>query len=178
MFLVSASGSSQLRSVVISSLNGGAAQRLQIDPAPFAQLRASRDGTRIAYGKDDGREADIWVFALSGKTVEQKLTFDGRSRHPGRGLPMTASRFNQNGTASGESSGSLPMAARSRALTKADEGETHIPQSFSLGWQALYLFSILKDSVYSLYMLTVANKKAVPFDNLKSMEPFSAVSVT
>ncbi len=67
----SASGSSQLRSVVISSLNGGAAQRLQIYRAPFAQLRASRDGTRIAYGKDDGREADIWVFALTSKTAEE-----------------------------------------------------------------------------------------------------------
>ena len=169
----SASGSSQLRSVVISSLNGGAAQRLQIDPAPFAQLRASRDGTRIAYGKDDGREADIWVFALTSKTAERKLTFDGRSRHPvwspDDRIAFQSERNGIRGIFSQPVNGGAV-----ETLTKADEGATHIPESFSSDGKH-FLFSILKDSVYSLYILNVADKRAVPFGNLKSGEPFNAV---
>ena len=42
----------------------------------------SPDGTRIAFGTDDGKEAIIYIYDLSGASGMQRLTFGGNNRFP------------------------------------------------------------------------------------------------
>jgi serine/threonine-protein kinase len=52
---------------------------------PFGSYEAPRispDGRRVAFGSDDGKEASVWVYKLSGTTSMRKLTLAGANRYP------------------------------------------------------------------------------------------------
>ena len=40
------------------------------------------DGKRIAFGSDDGKEASIWIYELSGTSSMRRLTFEGHNGFP------------------------------------------------------------------------------------------------
>ena len=46
----------------------GEVERLKLPPGPYVAPRVSPDGTRIAFGTDDGKEAIVWIYDLSGTT--------------------------------------------------------------------------------------------------------------
>ena len=60
----------------------GVVTRLPIRPGPYVYTRASRDGTHLAVGTDDGKEAAVWICRLPEKSVLQRLTMEGRNRYP------------------------------------------------------------------------------------------------
>ena len=60
----------------------GAIEPLKLPPGLYASPRASPDGTRIAFGTDDGKESIIWIYDLSGTSAMQRLTFGGNNRFP------------------------------------------------------------------------------------------------
>ena len=53
---------------------------LKLPPAPYEHPRVSPDGQQIAFDSDDGKEAIVWVYNLSGTTAVRRLTFGGRNR--------------------------------------------------------------------------------------------------
>ena len=151
----------------------GASTRLQIPAGPYSHVRVSWDGTRLAYSQEDQRDASIWVFDLAGGTAPQRLTSDGRSRFP---VWSPDNRIAFQSERDG-SRGIFLQSARpgvADVLTKAAQGETHIPESFSPDGKRL-LFSLLKDSSYSLYLVNLDDKKAVPFGGVRSAEQINAV---
>ncbi len=60
----------------------GLVEPLKLPPGPYSSLRVSPDGTRIAFGSDDGKEAIIYIYALSGASAMQRVTFGGNNRFP------------------------------------------------------------------------------------------------
>jgi len=48
----------------------------------YDSVRVSRDGTRLAIGSDDGKEAIVWVHEFGGPGAMRRLTFEGRNRFP------------------------------------------------------------------------------------------------
>src|SRR5207342_1862180 len=60
----------------------GQQMRTLVPPGPYTHVRASRDGARIAVGSDDGRDANVWIYALDGTAAMRRLTLDGQSRFP------------------------------------------------------------------------------------------------
>src|SRR2546425_8862886 len=46
---------------------------LAIAPGSYDVPRVSPDGKRIAYFSDDGKEANIWIYELSGDSAPRKL---------------------------------------------------------------------------------------------------------
>src|SRR6185295_14515204 len=57
-----ASSSAQL---ALTDRSGGV-EPLNLAPGPYMLPRMSPDGRRIAFGTDDGKEATVWLYDLSG----------------------------------------------------------------------------------------------------------------
>ena len=55
---------------------------LKLPPGTYDHPRASPDGKRIAFATDDGKDAAIWTYDLSGATSMRRLRFGGRNRFP------------------------------------------------------------------------------------------------
>ena len=56
---------------------------LALPPKAYTRPRVSPNGSRLAVGVDEGGDADVWVYELSGTGAIRRLTFGGRSRFPG-----------------------------------------------------------------------------------------------
>ena len=59
----------------------GGSDLLKIQPGAYQLPRMSPDGKRIAFGSDDGKEASIWIYELSGTSSAQRLTFEGQGHN-------------------------------------------------------------------------------------------------
>ena len=60
----------------------GSVHPLGLAPRPYHHPRISPDGHNLAFETDDGKEAVIWVYGLSGGGPPRQLTFGGRNRSP------------------------------------------------------------------------------------------------
>jgi serine/threonine-protein kinase len=60
----------------------GMATAVPLPVNPYVSVRVSPDGKQLAVGTDDGKEANIWVYDLSGKTTLRRLTLSGRNLYP------------------------------------------------------------------------------------------------
>ena len=60
----------------------GSITLLKLPPGPYDFPRISPDGKRVAFGTDDGKEASVWIYELSGASQARRLTFGGNNRFP------------------------------------------------------------------------------------------------
>src|SRR5262245_57292987 len=60
----------------------GAVETLKLPSRPYEHPRVSPNGKQLAYHTDDGKEAIVWVYDLSGATSPRRLTSEGRNRFP------------------------------------------------------------------------------------------------
>jgi serine/threonine-protein kinase len=60
----------------------GSVHPLGLPPQPYHHPRISPDGHNLVFETDDGKEAVIWIYALSGGGPPRQLTFVGRNRSP------------------------------------------------------------------------------------------------
>jgi serine/threonine protein kinase/Tol biopolymer transport system component len=152
----------------------GTVTRLPVEPGPYVHVRASRDGARLAIGTDDGREAIVSIQELAGTSAMRRLTFGGQNRFPiwspdGQRVAFQSDREGDLGIFSQRADGNGPV----QRLTKAQKGEAHLPESWSPdGTHAS--FSVLKDSTFSLWMLSIADTKAMPYGGIESREPIGS----
>jgi Tol biopolymer transport system component len=130
------------------------------------------DGTLLAVGRSDGQGSNIWIYELSEKTEIRRVTFEGSNRFP---VWSADKRVTFQSDRGGNQAVWWQSADGGRAeqLTKPGQGEEHIPEAWSPDEKHL-LFSVLKESAYSLWVLTLEGKKVEPFGNLRSNEPFGA----
>ena len=154
----------------------GNLESLKLPPGAYEYPRASPDGTRIAFGTSDGREAVIWIFDITGGTAMRRLTFGGNNRFPvwsrdGKRVAFQSDREGDLGIFWQPADGSTSTAER---LTKASQGEAHVPQSWSPTADVL-LFDVTKGSDTSLWMFSSADGKAVPFGAVQTRVPTSAI---
>jgi serine/threonine-protein kinase len=136
--------------------------RLPIPPGPFVNTRVSRDGTRLAIGTDDGREAAVWICRLSEKSALQRLTMEGRNRYPiwspdGTRVAFQSDRGGEQAIYVQRVDGT----GRAERLAGAQNGESFIPHSWSPDGR-LILLSLKKDSGSSLWTLSVRDGKLRP----------------
>jgi Tol biopolymer transport system component len=151
-----------------------AAAMLKVTPGNYAHPRVSPDGMTAAVHRIDADASDVWTLDLSGATEIRRLTFGGASRYPvwsadGRRVTFQSVRDGASGIFWQAADGS----GTAERLTTAAEGEEQRPESWSRDGMKL-LFSILKDSTYSLWVFTVEGKRVERFGNVTSVEPLSA----
>jgi serine/threonine-protein kinase len=127
----------------------------------YVSARVSPDGKQLAVGTDNGREADIYVYDLSGKTSLRQLTFSGRNLYP---------------VWSGDSKRILFQSDREKdvaifwqladgtgvaeRLTKPESGASHIPESW-LPREQKFSYLVLKGD-QDIWVHSIDDKKDTP----------------
>jgi serine/threonine protein kinase len=153
----------------------GGIDTLKLPQAPYESPRISPDGKRITVDTDDGKEAIVWIFELSGASAMRRLTFEGRNRFPiwsadGERVAFQSDRGGDRGIFWQRADGS----GTAERLTKPEQGESHIPESWSPKGDR-FSFSVTKGSAASLWIFSLQDKKAVPFGNVRSSYPLNSV---
>ena len=150
----------------------GVVERLKIPPGRYlSPPRVSPDGERIAFGTDDGREAIIYTYELSGASTIQRLTFGGTTAFRSGPRTAIASYFSRIATATSASGG--PDRGTAERLTKPEPGVSHAPESWSPISEIL-LFSATKGSDVSLWTISPQDRKPMPFGDVHSSYPTGA----
>ena len=152
----------------------GSVTPLKTSPGPFVHARASRDGTRAALDTTDGKEAIVWIYELAETSAMKRLTFGGANRFPIWSPDGQRVAFQSN------REGDLAIFAQRidgtgvERLTKPDTGEVHVPESWSPDGRHIS-YSVLKESQYSVWILSLADRKTVRFNDVQSREPNGSV---
>jgi serine/threonine protein kinase len=146
----------------------GSVTSLKLPPGWYAFPRVSPDGTRVTFGTDDGKEANVWIYDLAGTSSMRQLTFGGKNRYPvwsadGRRVAFQSDRDKDLAVFWQLADGS----GTAERLTKADPGETHVPDSWSPDGKTL-LFDTTKNSRVSLWTLSLPNRKVAPVGDIQS----------
>ena len=153
----------------------GSLQPLKLPSGPYEYPRMSPDGKRVAFSSDEGKEASVWIYDLSGATSMRRLTLGSRNRFPiwspdgervafqsdrGGGLALFWQRV--DGTSAAE------------RLTKPDHKDSaHVAESWSPDSKTL-LFSIAKGSSYSVAALSLPDRNVTTFGDIHSPYPPAA----
>lgn len=152
----------------------GAVEPLHLPPASYEAPRVSPDGNRVAFGIDDGREASIWIYDLSGRLPPRRLTFGGKDRYP---------TWSSNGTHvafQSDRDGDMGIFRQAldggpaERLTKAEPGESHEPEAWSPDGRVL-LFSVTTAHDVALWTLSLPERATAPFSHVHSSTRTGAV---
>jgi Tol biopolymer transport system component len=148
----------------------GGAQPLGLPLGVYASPRASPDGRFIAFEKAGDRDVSIWVYELSANRAAQQLTFGGNNRAPvwspdGRSIAFQSDREGDEAIYVQRADGS----GTAERLSKPDAGLAHIPQSWSRDGAHL-LFSVQKGNEFTLWSMTLSDRKAASFGGVAARE--------
>ena len=155
----------------------GGVRPLGLPPGSFGFPRISPDGKRIAYGTDDGKEADVWVYALSGQAQPRRLTFGGANRFPiwsadGARVAFQSDREGDRGIWWQPVDGGTAE----RLTTPAEKDVAHVPDSFSADRQSLSFTARTGMTSSAIWILSLTDKKATVFSRSSAFVSRSAFS--
>jgi eukaryotic-like serine/threonine-protein kinase len=168
-----ASTSSALSDLALVDRNG-AVQPLKLPPGAYEYPRLSPDGKRIAFGSDDGKDAIVWIYDVTGTSSARRLTLGGRNRVPvwsadGERVAFQSDRDGDLGLFWQRAEGTTAA----ERLTKPDKDTAHVPESWSPDGKTL-LFSVAKGSSYAVAALSLTDNKLTPVGGIQSSFPPSA----
>jgi eukaryotic-like serine/threonine-protein kinase len=151
--------------VVLFDRKGGA-EPLKLPPGKYGFPRVSPDDKRIAFETNDGKEAFVSIFERSGASSVRRLTFGGNNHYPvwsadGRHVTFQSDREGDPAVFWQPVDGGT-----AERLTTPDRGTSHAPESWSPDGDVL-LFCATKDSVSSLWTLSLRERKTTPFADVK-----------
>ena len=138
------------------------------------RTRVSRDGARLAIESDTGDQAAISIYALGGTGALQRLTLEGRNRSPVWSPDDTRVAFQSDrGGDQAVFVQRVDGTGRAERLTTPANDESHVPESWSPDGRSI-LVSVVKGTQFSLSVLSLADRRLVPF-GVTSIEPIGAV---
>jgi Tol biopolymer transport system component len=154
----------------------GRIEPLKLRPGSYLSPRLSPDGKQVAYGIEDGRGANVWIYDLSGTAAARQLTLAGKNRYPvwshdGDRVAFQSDREGDLAIYAQRADGS----AAAERLTRAGSNAAQVPESWSPDGQTL-LYSEAKGAEFELWGLSLAEKKTFRFgDARSSTDPTSAM---
>jgi len=148
---------------------------LKVPPGRHSVPRLSPDGTRVVFQADEGKDASIWIYDMSGTTQPRRLTLGGRNRFPawspdGRRVTFQSDREGDAGIFWQLADGTGPV----ERLTKPEPGTSHIPDAWSPSGETL-VFEAAKDGRNSLWSLALRDKKIERVGEFEHDEAIDAV---
>jgi serine/threonine-protein kinase len=152
----------------------GTVEKLKLPPGQYESPRLSPNGRQIAVGTDDGKDASVWIYDVSGTASIRRLTLGGRNRVPvwspdGEQVAFQSDREGDLAIFSQRADGTAPA----ERLTKPDKDMAHVPESWSPDGKTL-LFSVAKGSTYTVAALSFPDKKVSVLTGIESAQPPSA----
>jgi serine/threonine-protein kinase len=168
------SGSSAAAYDLVLSDRAGSVERLKIPAGPYAQPRISPDGTRLAVAVANGSDSNVAIYDLSSRTAMRRLTFGGHDRYPVWSPDSQHVAFQSDREGDRAIFWQAVDGGTAERLTKAQPGESHIPDSWSATGDTL-LFSVMKEKNATLWALSHRDKSIARFDAVESRLPINAV---
>ena len=150
----------------------GEVKAFGLPPGSYEAPRVSPDGKRIAFGTDDGKEANVWTRDMSGRSSMERLTYGGNNRFPTWSSDSKSVVFQSDRNGDRGLFWQPVGGGEAAQLTKPDAGEAHEPESW---YGDTLLFSVTKGSDVSLWMLSLKDKKPTPFGDVHSATRTGAV---
>jgi serine/threonine-protein kinase len=152
----------------------GSTERLKVPARLYAHPRVSPDGKHVAVDIDDGKDANVWIYELSGASAIRQLTFGGKNRLPiwspdSRRVAFQSDREGDSAIFWQPADGTVAA----QRLTKPEAGTAHTPESWSPDG-AHVLFNVAKGPNVSLWTLSVQDKKIAAFGGVESSQPTNA----
>jgi serine/threonine-protein kinase len=156
---------------ILVANRAGALTPTRIPPGPYVHVRASRDGSRLAIDTDDGKDASVWIHEMAGTSALRRLTFGGHNRLPvwapdGQRVAFQSDREGDPGIFMQRADGTGSV----ERLTMPEKSDVHLPESWSPDGMHLS-FSVRKGDAYSLWILSLADRKTTRFGVVQSTEP-------
>ena len=148
----------------------GDVEPLHLPGGPYARPKLAPDGRRIAFEADDGKEAVIYTYDLSGSESMQRLTSGGNNRFPvwvtDRSVAFQSDR---------EGDAAIwrrPLDGSAERLTRPEPGTSHAPESW---FGDTLLYSATKGSEVSLWAYSLQTRKSTRVDTVPSSAAIDAV---
>jgi serine/threonine-protein kinase len=159
--------STQMRDLVIIERTG-AVQLLKVPPGTYEYPRVSPDGKQIVVGTDDGRQAHVWIYDLSGTSSMRQLTFQGANRFPiwSADRQRVVFQSDRDGDPSiyvQRADGSTPA----ERLVKTEPKTNPVPESWSPDGTHL-LFTTTQGTTGSLWVFSAQTGKSERFGDVTS----------
>ena len=151
----------------------GAVERVRIPPGPYEYPRVSPDGKRLAFGTDDGKSANVWVYELAGVSVPRQLTLEGQNRLPLWSADSKRLAFQSDRQGDSAIYWQPVEGGAAERLTRSDPRTVHVPESWSPDGEHL-LFDMIQDTNHSLWMLSLKDRKASPLADIRSRSPINS----
>ena len=155
----------------------GKVEVLKLPPGAYESPRISPDGTQLALAVGDYRQADIWIYALSGSSAMRRLTFGGTNRFPvwsadGQYVAFQSDRegdravFRQRADVSG---------VTAERLTRPEPGSSHIPESWSPQNDG-FTYSVFSDDSgrFTLASLSLRDHQSRALQGIRSTLPLAS----
>jgi serine/threonine-protein kinase len=143
----------------------GEVEPLNVPPNTYGFPRVSRDGKRVAYQIDDGKDSSIWIYELSGAAAPRRLTLagTGANRYPiwssdNERVVFQSDRAGDPGIWWQRADGN----GTAEPLTKPDKGASHTPDSWSPDGQ-VFSFTEEKNGLSAVWTYSLRDKKATVF---------------
>jgi serine/threonine-protein kinase len=153
----------------------GNVEELKLPPGAYGTPRISPNGKLLAYATDEGKDANIWIYDLSGTSSARRLTFGGKNR-----LPVWSTNSERVAYQSDREKDLAVFwqradgAGTAERLTKPEPGTSHEPEAWSPKNDVL-LYTVRKESNVALWTLSIGDRKAAPFGDVRSTLPTGAV---
>ena len=146
---------------IVDSSGGG--MPLPLPANPYVSARVSPDGKQLAVGTDDGKEANIWVYDLSGKAALTRLTLSGRNLYPvwsgdSKRILFQSDREKDLAVFWQLADGT----GRAERLTKPEPGNSHLPESWLPGQQKFSYRDAKSEDIWIHSMESKDDKKDAP----------------
>jgi serine/threonine-protein kinase len=122
----------------------GSLDVLKLPVGRYEAPRISPNGKHVAFGLDDGRQSNVWIYDLDGTTAPRKLTVVGNNRYPvwSPDSARVAFQSDRAGDAAIFVQRADVSGTGAERLTKAERGSVHVPESWSRVHEEL-LFSAI-----------------------------------
>ena len=145
----------------------GAAEALKTPPGVYFFPRVSPDGNQLAFESTDGKESFVAIYDLMGTSAARRLTYGSNNRFPiwsrdGKHVVYQSDRLGDRSLFWQPVNGGI-----AEQLTKAGQGTSHMPEAWS-PTEDLLLFNVADKSKTALWMLSLSNRKPMPFDDVTS----------
>jgi serine/threonine protein kinase len=152
----------------------GQTEPLKLQGGPYEYPRVSPDGRRVAVGTNDGKDANVWIYDLTGASSLRQLTLSGRNQFPVWSADSERVAFQS------DREGDLAIfwqradgRGTAERLTRPNQGTAHVPSSWSPDGKRL-LFGASKGSSTALWTLSLQDKNAAPFGDVQSANEIEA----
>jgi serine/threonine-protein kinase len=163
---VQATGGAQR--ILVEVDRNGQVVPLKLAPGPYSYPRVSPDGKQAVVDTDDGIDAAVWIYDLSGATAIRRLTFGGRNRFPiwssdGQRVAFQSDRDGDRAIFWQRADGT----GTAERLTKPEVGTEHVPDSWSPKGDR-FLFSVTTGSESGLWTFALQDRKAELFGGVQA----------